>query len=449
MDKTKKYLEDILKINEEDTVVLASSGGPDSMALFDVLLKIRENIPFNIICAHVNHNVREESVQEAEFLKSFCEQNFVTFEMLKIEEYHSDNFHNEARSIRYNFFNKIVEKYNANYLMTAHHGDDLIETVMMRLVRGSNLNGYKGFDIISERDGYQIVKPLIFYTKQEVQEYDDKNNIPYVVDKSNFSDKYTRNRYRKYILPVLKNENKDVHTKFLKYSNLLNMCEQHIAKEVNELQGIVFDNNKIAIDKFIECDDIIKYEIINKWFHIIYGDNINLISGVHVENINNLISSNKQNSYITLPNNIIFYKEYNDLKYRIEKVEPEEYKKELIDGLKIGNGMFNYLNDTDLNDNSICLLSKKDIKMPLYVRNRRVGDKIILKKVLGHQKIKDIFIDSKIPLSKRNSWPIVVDANDNIIWIPNIKKSKFCVKKDENYDIIIKYSEIGGDYEQK
>lgn len=449
MDKAIDYLINRIRINENDTVVLASSGGPDSMALFDVLLKIRTTIPFKIVCAHVNHNVREESTEEAEFLRNFCQKESVAFEIMKIEEYHSDNFHNEARNIRYCFFNKIIEKYNANYLMTAHHGDDLMETVLMRLVRGASLNGYKGFDVVSNRGNYKIVKPLVFYTKEEIQSYDDENNIPYVVDKSNFSDKYTRNRYRKYVLPFLKSENKEVHKKFLKYSNILNMCEKYITKEVNKLEDDVFDKEKIIINRFLECDDIIKYEIINSWLHIVYGDKINLISDVHVEKIMDLIYSNRQNSYMTLPNGIKIYREYNNLKYTTDDMLTVDYKYELVNNLIIGNGKFNYLNETDINDNSVCLISKKDISLPLYVRNRRLGDRILLKKVLGHQKIKDIFIDKKIPVKKRNNWPIVVDAEDNIIWIPNIKKSQFCVKKEENYDIIIKYSEIGGKYEKE
>ena len=145
-----------------------------------------------------------------------------------IKEYGDDNFHNEARFIRYNFFENIVHKYEANYLMTAHHGDDLIETVLMRIVRGSNLSGYAGFRDVIEMDDYTIVRPLISWTKKELEEYDQENKVKFYVDESNTKDTYTRNRYRKYVLPFLKEEEPDVHLKFLKFSKSLDEASKFI-----------------------------------------------------------------------------------------------------------------------------------------------------------------------------------------------------------------------------
>ena len=163
-------IDDIFEFRQNDRIVIGCSSGPDSMALVDMLLKIRDKYNLFLVIAHVNHNVRKESYEEAEFLKDYCFINKLLFESMVIEEYGDDNFHNEARNIRYNFFENLVHKYDANYLMTAHHGDDLIETVMMRIVRGSNLNGYAGFRNIVDMDGYKIVRPLINYTKKELEE---------------------------------------------------------------------------------------------------------------------------------------------------------------------------------------------------------------------------------------------------------------------------------------
>ena len=218
MKDVDEYLNNLLK--PSDVVVLGCSGGPDSMCLLDKLIKIRKSMNLVIVVAHVNHNVRRESAQELCFLKNYCEKSNVFFESMKIEKYGDDNFHNEARTIRYGFFDDIVNKYNANYLMTAHHGDDLIETVLMRIVRGSTLSGYCGFNILIDKDTYKLVRPLIYVTKDEINLYNQKNNVPYVLDKSNFKTKYTRNRYRKNVLPFLKNEDKNVHKKFLKDQKL-------------------------------------------------------------------------------------------------------------------------------------------------------------------------------------------------------------------------------------
>ena len=127
------------EFKNNDTIVIGCSTGPDSMALFDMLLKIKDRYNLKIICAHVNHNIRKQSIEEAIFIKQFCEEKNIMLESMTIEKYGDDNFHNEARNIRYHFFEKVIEKYGANYLMTAHHGDDLIETILMRITRGSKL----------------------------------------------------------------------------------------------------------------------------------------------------------------------------------------------------------------------------------------------------------------------------------------------------------------------
>ena len=118
MDKVYDFLLNKIKLNQNDTIVVGVSAGPDSMALLYVLNEVRKKIGYKIVVAHVNHNVRTESYEEAEFLKDYCEKNDIIFEMMIITKYGDDNFHNEARNIRYNYYEELINKYNANYLMT-------------------------------------------------------------------------------------------------------------------------------------------------------------------------------------------------------------------------------------------------------------------------------------------------------------------------------------------
>ena len=229
-----------LKIKEGDVIVFGCSYGPDSMALFKSLLLLREEIPVKLVCAHVNHGKRKESEEEKIDLESFCFENDVIFEYMKIEHYGDDNFHNEARNIRYEFFDKVVKKYQAKYLMLAHHGDDLIETILMRIVRGSNLSGYSGFKKKVEKDDYIIYRPFISLTKEELLDFNQKYHVPYAIDKSNQEMIYTRNRYRKKILPFLKEEDKKVHEKFLKFSKRLDEVSQYIEKESKKVLTKVY-----------------------------------------------------------------------------------------------------------------------------------------------------------------------------------------------------------------
>ena len=167
MKESQKYLINLL--NKNDTVVIALSGGVDSMVLLDLLIKLKEQLNLKIICAHVNHGLRKESNDEKEFVQEYVLNHNLEFEYYKIENYENNKFtEGEARRKRYAFFHKVMLKYHAKYLFTAHHGNDLEETILMRITRGSNLKGYAGIPIISKNQYYQIVRPLLYVNKKEI-----------------------------------------------------------------------------------------------------------------------------------------------------------------------------------------------------------------------------------------------------------------------------------------
>lgn len=441
MDKVIDFLVNEVKLKEGDTIVLGNSGGPDSMCLLTILLRLREKYHLNIVSAHVNHNVRSESAAEKEFLMNYCKDNNVGFEAMTIERYGDDNFHNQARKIRYNFFNDVVKKYDANYLMTAHHGDDLVETILMRMVRGSTLKGYSGFEKILDNGTFKTVRPLVFITKDEALKFDEENNIPYVIDKSNFKGKYTRNRYRMNILPFLKEEDSKVHEKFLKFSETLNEYDNFINNEIKRTIGRVYKNNKIDVAKYRELDPLIQKKIIYVILEEIYKEDLMVINDRHVKLIMDLLNSKRANSKICLPHNVQVIKSYDEVLFTKEVKETISYEVELIKYALLPNGhKIEVVDDEESNNNDVCRIDSSEVSFPLYVRTRKLGDKMFLKKIDGYKKVKDIFIDCKIPTKDRDKWPIVVDSKDKIIWIPGVKKSKFTKLKNEKYDIILKYS---------
>ena len=144
-------------LNIDGAVVLACSYGPDSMCLLDILMKMK----IDIVVATVNHKLREESDEEYRLLKKYCDDNNLIFEGYEIKEFPKGNMEAIARSIRYQFLDKVVNKYGAKYLFTAHHGDDLVETVLMKINRGASLKGYSGISFISSFNGYNLVRPLL------------------------------------------------------------------------------------------------------------------------------------------------------------------------------------------------------------------------------------------------------------------------------------------------
>lgn len=440
MEKAIKFLLEDLNMHDNDIIVAGVSGGPDSMALLHLLQRIRNKKNIKIICAHVNHNVRKESADEKVFLENYCKRKDIVFESMMIEKYSDDNFHNEARNIRYKFFDVLVKKYNAQYLMTAHHGDDLVETILMRLSRGSTLKGYSGFSKIIEYDSYKLVRPLIYYTKEELEKYDARYNIPYVIDSSNEKDKYTRNRYRKVVLPFLKEEDPNVHLKYLKFSENLLEYTTFINKQVNTALKKVYNNDVLLLEPYKELDPLIQKQILYNILETIYSDDLILINDRHVNLIIDLIYSKKKNSYVYLPNDIKFVKEYDKGYLVLETANIDSYEIELSEYAYLPNKHhLEVVLEEESNSNFVCRLSKEDVVFPLHVRTRKLGDVMEVKGLNGKKKVKDIFIDSKISSRERELWPVVVDSKDRIVWLPGLKKSKFDVSKSGKYDIIIKY----------
>lgn len=441
MNKAICFLDEFFSKYSNFSIIVACSGGPDSMALLHLCISLRDKYNINIVCAHVNHNVRVESNDEQVFVKNFCQKNHIIFETMMITDYTDDNFENQARIKRYAFFDALVHKYGAKFLLTAHHGDDLIETILMRITRGSTLKGYGGFNKIVDKNDYKILRPLIYYTKEDLIVYNNKQGVQFVVDKTNEMDIHTRNRYRKYILPMLKKENSSVNEKFLKFSNTLLEYDTFVKNVTINSKNEVYKDNILFISDFLKLDNFLKTRVITSILEEIYQDDLMLLSDKHIELVYDLICSNKANTYVCLPNGINAHKEYDHLFFEQESLKHYDYEYELVENVILPNNKCIKL-VTAANDNSnfTCRLSSDDIKLPLIVRNRRLGDKMTIKGLNGSKKVKDIFINEKVSMRERNIWPVVTDSMDNIVWLPGLKKSQFDKKKDEKYDIIIKYN---------
>ena len=430
-------------INFDNYVVVGVSAGPDSMCLLNLLEKKTNKI---IVC-HINHNIREQSIIEEEYLKTYCQEHNLIFESMTIKEYKENNFENEARKIRYKYYEEILNKYNSNKLFLAHHGDDLIETILMKIERVSNIEGYAGIKRISKLKNYDIIRPLLPYTKEDIIAYNKEHNITYYIDSSNTNIDYTRNWYRHKVLPILKEKDKNIHLKFLKYSETLQEYNEYIDREINKKLSTIYQNNIINIDVLNKEDYFLKKNILYYIMNDIYNNESNIITEKHIQNILTMINSNKPNLSINMPQSKILVKEYNKLYIKKNIKEEKKYKIIFEDTTKIDSLEIKKVSEEESDGNNICRLNSKDIKFPLYIRNRKDGDYMILKNSNYKKKIKEIFIENKLPISKRNNYPLLVDSDDKVLWIPNMKKSNLCYKKDENYDIIIKCIEREEDYE--
>ena len=425
MDKSIIFLDSIL--NNDDTVIIACSAGPDSMALLHVLIHLNKKI--NVICAHVNHKVRKQSDKEYQYLKQYCLDNNIFFEGMEIAHKIPNNFESEARRIRYSFFKSLKAKYHAKYIITAHHGDDLVETILMRITRGSNLSGYAGIKLIDN----DYLHPFLYVDKKDILNYLKSNHIKYFIDKTNNKNEHTRNRYRHHVLSFLKKENPIVHLKYLAYSKKLLEYDKFIDNYVNDNKFI--NKNIIDIEKVKKQPDIIIKKCLEKIIVDIQKKDLFDVSDQNIEDMLKMIKSSKSNSTINLNNGYISVRDYDSF-YIKKDINANKFNTEFIDFYEDDNWLIKLVKKTDDDSNNVIRLDSKSIKMPLIIRSRIKGDKMQVKN-LGTKKVKDIFIDEKISLHERDSWPIICDNNNNILLIPGLKKSKFAKDKTEKYDIIL------------
>ena len=431
-----KKVIDFLKENldKNASIVVACSGGPDSMCLLDLVTKLKDELNLNIIVAHVNHKLRSESEEEAKMVENYAKENNITFELLEITDYINGNFSEEdARKRRYNFFNEIIKKYQASALLTAHHGDDLIETILMRLTRGSNLSGYIGIKEISQTDNYKTLRPLLTITKDEIVNYLKENNVPYRLDKTNEELKHTRNRYRHIVLPFLKKENPKVHEKYLKFSKELIEYDNFVNTYIKDKKFIV--DNSIVINKVSSEIDFIKRKCLELLIKDIQKKDYFDVSDEQMNNLMKLY--NQSNKTIDLNNNYMGVNSYG--KIYIKKKENKVLNEIVLDkDIKLEDYIFYYNSQDGDNSNSCIYLNTSEITLPLKIRGVLPGDKMKIKNLNGSKKISDIFIDSKVPKDKRSTYPIVVDSKNTVLWVPNLKKSQFSKDKSQKYDIIIR-----------
>ena len=285
----------------DNPIVCAVSGGVDSVCLLHIL----HNLGFKVILAHVNHNKRIESNNEAIAMKELAFKMNIDYEYYSYHYDNNDNFHNDAHIARYNFFKDVCLKYNTNVIATAHHLDDQIETILMKLINGSNLYGYGGISSRYQEDGITIIRPLLHTNKAELYDYAIKNNIIYYEDNSNAEDEFLRNKIRHHIVPNLKEYSNDFYNKIQLYSSQIKEAFSFIRSiSIKYLE----DNNKtIDVNSFNKLDVAVKKDIISLLLEI---NNINKNNRI-INQILEILEKPIGNKEITLDNNFRFVRNYN------------------------------------------------------------------------------------------------------------------------------------------
>jgi len=441
-NKVIHYIKENNLINEGERVLIALSGGPDSVCLLNILYELKSKLRIELGAVHINHLLRgEDSDGDEEYVKALCIKYDIPCyikraDVNKFAEKQKLSSEVAGRQIRYDFFEKIAQEQKFNKIATAHNANDQAETLIFRLIRGSGLDGLGG--IKSFRDG-KIIRPILCLNRAEIEEYLKEKQIEARIDKTNFEKVYNRNKIRLDILPYIKeNFNKDIIGTINRTAELLQIDNGFIEEEVLKVYGKycieseecfiikkeAFIKNKAILTRIIRRA-LIRYSKQNYDFEMkhIYD----------VINLSNKVTGKK----INLPNNILAENVYGDLiikKHCLDELKQRkiEIQKSKIDGSVIEFGDYNiefsviknYERDKidfKANDN-IKFFDFDKIINNIIIRNRNNGDKLIPIGMKGSKKLKDIFINEKVPQNERDLLPIICFDNE-ISWVVGIKIS--------------------------
>ena len=311
-----KVLETIKKYNliqDGDRVVVGVSGGPDSISLLDILYKLKNEkiLNFEIICVHINHQIREEANDDELFVQNYCEKNQIKFYCKRIDviKYANNNkigLEEAGRNLRYEFFDEIMQKEKANKIAIAHNKNDKVETIIMNIIRGTGISGLKGIEPIREE---KYIRPLLECNRDEIEEYCRQNNLNPRIDKTNFENDCTRNNVRNIVLPYIKKEfNSNIIETMSRLAEVATETDEFIQKQVienyNEIK--IEENSKeivLNLKEFNTKDILIRKRVLIYTISKVLGNAQN-VEKINIEDIIKMCEKNIGNKYLKPNKNI-------------------------------------------------------------------------------------------------------------------------------------------------
>ena len=358
------------------------------MALLDMVKD-----KYEVYVAHVNYHHRDTALRDELIVEDYCRKYDIPYFKKDYVEVEGGNFQENARIFRYEFYKEIIDKYNLDCVMLAHHKDDLIETYLMQKKRNSHVY-YYGLKRSVNNFGIKIVRPLLKYTKSDLKDYCDENDVSYGIDESNLSDDYQRNRIRHEVIEKMSLREKN---ELVREINSINRENNRLNKEC---VSFINKRSRIPVVEFLSYEDKIRL------LRIFLGVSI---SRKQANEIIRQISTTKsfevliEDKYLCLEYDYIeVYKKEDDYSY--ELLDIKYFKTKYFKLCKSGKTIESF--------------NVSDDDFPLTIRNYKEGDSIKLR--YGTKKINRFFIDNKISYRQRKMWPVVVNSAGTAIFVPNI-----------------------------
>ncbi len=403
-----KKLIDVTLFNHGETIAVALSGGKDSVCLLHLLLNLKNELNITVKAVHVDHSIRgKESERDANFVFDLCKKLDVPLQTFKVNavsfsEQNRLSLEQGARVLRYQIFDKVLSENFADKIATAHHKNDSFETLLFNIFRGSGLSGASGVKSVNGK----IIRPLLSFSRQEIDDYIEKNELSFVEDSTNLDTTFTRNFIRKELTPKILERFPDAINSAQRFSKIITEEDEFL--------------NELALNSLQEIDGDFYLKlstppVLFKRATILALKNLGLEKDYEYAHVLSVLSLNGSQSgaVITLPKNITARREYDAVIFsnkqlvEISEEVPFEYKSTIFNGKEI-------VVTTGNLDKPYLLFDKDKIPLGSIIRTRRDGD-VFTKFGGGTKKLKEYFIDKKIPLSERDKLPLV--ANGNIVYL--------------------------------
>lgn len=431
ISKTKETILRFGMIDPGDLVVVAVSGGPDSVCLLDVMHQLSAELEMRLLVAHYNHGLRgSEDEYETLLVSHLADSLGLPFEMEKDTSLRDDSSSLEARArdSRYRFLEMVMEKHQAQKIALGHNLNDQAETVLMRLLRGSGTSGLAGIPPIRDN---KFLRPLIEIRREYIEVYLKERGLPCAMDSSNLDTRHLRNRIRLELMPMLREYQPQILEHLGRVSVILRDEDRLLELQVNEWVEKEAEHGSngyisLQLSSFLELPKPFRNRAIR---HIIKKTkkNLRLIECDHIQSVSKLADSKNPQGMINLPNGFVVRRVYNQLLFGFGAKESlREFSYHLkgpgihhlehfgrsISLEEAGSGL-----DSGMIDKKwTAYVDAGRLNYPLVVRNFRPGDRFRPLGMEGHKKLKDFFIDLKVPSDVRSTTPILTSQGD-IVWV--------------------------------
>lgn len=451
--RVKAWIDKHQLIGQGDNLVVAFSGGADSLTLLHTLLALKDEYQINVIAAHVNHMFRgAESDSDEDFVKKHCYKcGIICYtKSINVPEYINRtgmSAEEAARKLRYQYLREVAQTLGAHTkIATGHHRDDQAETVLLNLMRGAGSAGLRGMKPLNG----DIIRPLLCLNRQEIEQFCRDNSLEPRIDSTNFSCDYLRNRVRLKLMPQLEETfSKGVKDALCRTAQLVGDEHDFILAEVRKLWPKLVKESAECISIDTTSLEAVHIAVLRELFRKAIAKKRGHIQGIsfnHVENLIEFSLAGSVGKIFQLPGEIIVTKGYKDIKIGLpqEATVPSAVRKLLavpgtteIPELKL---LFDteilYSNINTAGNSGVIVFDYQQLIQPLCIRTRAAGDRFWPKGMNHNKKLKDFFIDCKVPRKLRDVIPLLCDGQGRILWVVGYRASALCQPNENTTDFL-------------